>query len=60
MDKLGGGYYAEENKPDREIQILYDITYLWNLKNKTSEYDKKRGRLTDIENKLMVTSGEKE
>ena len=60
MDKLGGGYYAEENKPGREIQILYDITYLWNLKNKTSEYDKKRGRLTDIENKLMVTSGEKE
>ena len=24
----------------------------------TSEYNKKRGRLTDVENKLVVTSGE--
>ena len=22
-------------------KILYNITYMWNLKNKTSEYDKK-------------------
>ena len=28
-----GGYYAKWNKSDRERQILYDITYTWNLKN---------------------------
>ena len=30
-----GGYCAGEK------QILYDITYMWNLKNTTSEYNKK-------------------
>ena len=30
---------------------------MWNLKNKASEYNKKE---TDIENKLYVTSGERE
>ena len=34
MDGLGG-YYAKQNKSDRERQILYDITYMWNLKNKS-------------------------
>ena len=29
-------------------------------KQQTSEYNKKRSRLTDIENKLVVTSGERE
>ena len=33
MDGLGG-YYAKWNKSDRERQILYDITYMWNLKIK--------------------------
>ena len=28
-----GGHYAKGNKSDRERQILYDITYMWNLKN---------------------------
>ena len=31
------GYYAKWNKSDRERQILYDFTYMWNLKNKTNE-----------------------
>ena len=39
-------------------QILYDITYMWNLKNTSSEYNKKGSRLTDTETKLVVTSGE--
>ena len=26
------GYYAKWNKPDRKEQILYDFTYMWNLK----------------------------
>ena len=29
MDRLGG-YYVKWNKSDREIQILYDLTYMWN------------------------------
>ena len=45
-------------KSERERQIPYNITYMWNLK-----YDKmnlwNRSRLTDIENKLMVTKGER-
>ena len=44
-----------------ERQILYDVTYVQNLK----KYNKvvnitKRSRLTYIENKLVVTSGERE
>ena len=33
-----GEYYAKWNKSDRERQILYDITYLWNLKNTTNKW----------------------
>ena len=33
-----GGHYAKQNKSDRERQLLYDITYMWNLKiQQTSE-----------------------
>ena len=28
-----GRHYAKWNKSDRERQILYNITYMWNLKN---------------------------
>ena len=30
-------YHAEWNKSDRERQTLYDITYMWNLKNNINE-----------------------
>ena len=30
-------YYAKWNSSDRERQILYDIAYMWILKNKTNE-----------------------
>ena len=41
MDGLGG-HSAKWNKPDRERQILYDITYMWNLKIQWKhEYNKK-------------------
>ena len=30
-------YDTKWNKSDRERQILYDITYTWNLKNNTTE-----------------------
>ena len=43
-------------KSDRKREILYDITYMWNSKKKdTSEFIYK----TDIDNKLMVTKGER-
>ena len=29
--------YTEWNMSDRERQIPYDITYMWNLKNVTNE-----------------------
>ena len=35
MDGLGK-YYAKWNTSERERQILYDITYMWNLKSKTN------------------------
>ena len=41
--------------------MLYVITYMWNLKNTTNELiQQNRNRLTDIENKLVVTRGERE
>ena len=43
----------------RERQILYDITYMWNIKQVyKSMYLQNRNKLTDIESKLMVTKGE--
>ena len=52
--------HTEWSKSDRERQISYDITYMWNLKNDTNELIyKTENRLTDLENKLMVTEGER-
>ena len=51
-------YHTKWSKSDRERQISYAITYMWNLKNDTNELIYKTERLTDIENKLMVTEGE--
>ena len=53
--------HTKRSKSDRERQISYDITHMWNLKNDTNELTyKTRKRLTDIENKLMFTKGEVE
>ena len=52
-------YHTKWSKSERERQIPYDITYRWNLKSDTN-YLQNRNRLTDIENKLMVTKGEGE
>ena len=35
MDRFGG-YYTKLNKSDRKRQILYDMTYMWNLKSTTN------------------------
>ena len=53
-----GEHYAERNKPSGERQILYDLTYKWNLINKTSKQNIIRG--IEIKNKLTVTRGERE
>ena len=45
-------------KSDRERQILYNLNV--EPKNNTNESIYKIERLTDIENKLMVTNGKRE
>ena len=35
-----GEYYAKWNQPVRERQILYDLTYVWNLMNKINWWTK--------------------
>ena len=45
MDRLGG-HYGKWNKSERERQILYVITYMWNLKiQQTGEYNNKEADL---------------
>ena len=48
-----GVYHAKWNKSDRERQILYYLTYMRNLENKTNEQTKQNeNRLMDTENKI--------
>ena len=52
-------YHTKWSKSDRERQISYDITYMWNLKKWYKwTHLQSRNRFTDIESKLMVTKGE--
>ena len=44
----------------KERETLYDITYMWNLKNNVNKYIAKRKWTHRYENKLVVTSGERE
>ena len=51
-------YHTKGSKSGRERQI-YDITYMWNLKNNTNQLIyKNRNRPTDIEYKPIVTKRE--
>ena len=43
----------------RERQISYDITYMWNLKYDTNELIYKTDTDSDIENKPVVTNEER-
>ena len=55
-------YHIKWSKSDRERQISYDITCLWNLKKKKRykwTYIQNRNRPTDIEDKLTVTKGDR-
>ena len=52
--------YHTKVKQDRQRQIAYDITYMLNLKKwYKGTYLQNRNRLTDTENKPMVTKGER-
>ena len=49
-----GEHYAKRNKPGGERQIPYDLTYKWNLINKTNKQQNKT-RDMEIKNQLTVT-----
>ena len=51
-------YHTKWGKSEREKQIPYDITYVWNLKCDTNELIHETNRLTDVENRLVVAKGE--
>ena len=60
---MGGprDYHTKWSKSDSGRQISYDITHMWTLilkKRYKWTYLQNRNRLTDIENKHMVTKGE--
>ena len=53
-------YHTEWSKSDRERQVSYIITYMWNLEKWYRwTYLQSRNRVTDVENKRMVTKGGK-
>ena len=52
--------HTKGSKSERERQVPYDITYAWYLKKWYKRtYLQNRNRLTDTENKLTVTKGER-
>ena len=54
-------YHIKSNKSEREKQVSYNITYMWNLgKWYRWTYVQSGNRDTDTENKLMDTKGEEE
>ena len=38
------GYYAKQNKSIRETELSYDLTRMWNLRNKTRIIGEGRGK----------------
>ena len=53
--------HSKWSKSERERQMPYDITYMWNLKCGTKwAYLQNRNRLIDIENRLVAAKGEGE
>ena len=47
-----------EVKSKKERQLLYDITYMWNLKYDTNEPIYETNKIMDVENRLVVAKGE--
>ena len=50
-------YHIKRSKSEREIQIPYDITYMWHLKYNTNEHIYETETDSDIENRLVVAKG---
>ena len=38
-------YYAEQNMSIRERQLLYDLTHIWDLRNKTEDHRGGEGKI---------------
>ena len=54
-----GDYHSEWSKSGRKRQILYDITYMWNLiKNDAKELIYKTETNSDFKTSLTVSAGE--
>ena len=53
-------YYTKWSMSGREREISNDIIYMCNRKKYKLSYLQNRNRLTDIENKLVVTKQERE
>ena len=49
-------YHTKWSKLEWQRQISYDISCMWNLKCDTNEYICEKYRLTDIKNRLVVSS----
>ena len=56
MDR-SGDYHTKWSKSERERQIPYGVTYMWNLKSDTNQLIYKTETDSDMENKRMVTKG---
>lgn len=59
MDGPGGTTLSEISQT-KKANTACAITYLWNLKNKTNEYNETEIDSQGIEIKLVATSGERE
>ena len=60
MDGLGGHYAKVKEVRQRKMNTVWYHLYMESKNIQTSEYYKKKDRLTDIENKLVVTRGARE
>ena len=49
-------FYTKKNKSDRGRQMLYDISYMWNLKSKKNDQKKPKQKQTHTY-KLVVAEG---
>ena len=49
-------YYAKQNKPTRVRQISYDLTHMWNLRNKKDECMERREREREREKQTIRDS----
>ena len=54
------GCHTEWSKPETQRQTSYNITYMWNPKKLYKWiYLQNRNKVTNVENKLTVTEGER-